>query len=67
MVTVIDETGTRVLHNVNVTECASADGKYWFALVEESEQERVIRELREENELMAGAIEELAAIIGGDE
>lgn len=64
-VTVDNEQGTKVLHNVTATECASVDGRYWFALIEEGPQERVIRELRAENEILEGAIAELAEIIGG--
>ena len=44
----IDET-ERTLNNVMIQECASVDNRFWFALIEESESDRVIRELREEN------------------
>lgn len=64
-VRVENEQGEKTLHNVTVTECASVDGRYWFALIEEGPQERVIRELRAENEILEGAIAELAEIIGG--
>ena len=67
MVTVEDEQGTKTFSNATVQECASVDGRYWFTFLEESESERTIRELREENEVLEEAILELAAIIGGDE
>ena len=67
VVTVVDGATIEVLHNVHVQECASVDGRYWFALLEETEQERTIRELREENDMLEDAIAELAAIIGGGE
>jgi hypothetical protein len=56
-----------VYHSARVQECASVDGRYWFTFLEESESERIIRELREENEMLEGAIMELAEIIGGVE
>lgn len=67
VVTVESDDQSQVFHNVTIQECASIDGRYWFGLIEETEQARAIRELREENELMAGAIMELAELIGGDE
>ena len=67
VVTVEDEQGTKTFSNATVQECASVDGRYWFTFLEESESERTIRELREENEVLEEAILELAAIIGGDE
>lgn len=50
-----------------LVECASVDGRYWFTFIEESESERVIRELREENKMLEDAIVELAEIVGGGE
>lgn len=57
----------RVYENAYLIECASADGKYWFAFGEESQAEKQMRELREENEMLEEAIAELAEIIGGGE
>jgi hypothetical protein len=55
------------LYNVTVQKCAGIDDRYWFGFLEETEQQKTIRELREENELIAGAIMELAELIRGDE
>ena len=57
----------KVLHNVSVQPTAGLDERFWFILNEESEYEKTIRELREENEMLEEAIAELAEIIGGDE
>lgn len=67
LVVVQSDEGVREYHNAQVQECAALDGRFWFTFVEESEQARTIRELREENEVMAGAILELAELIGGME
>lgn len=67
IVTVKEGKVTTTYVNASVQECASVDGRYWFAFVEESEQERTIRELREDNETLAEAIVELAELIGGAE
>ena len=56
--------GVRIYNDPQIVECASIDGRYWFCFVEESPQEKRIRQLAEENEILAGAVEELAAIIG---
>lgn len=50
-----------------LVKCASIDNRYWFTFIEESESDRVIRELREENQMLEDAIAELAEIIGGGE
>lgn len=67
VVTVEEDEATKTFANARVQECASVDGLYWFTFVEESEQERTIRELREDNETLAEAIVELAELIGGEE
>lgn len=67
VVTIENGQETKVFENARLVECASVDGKYWFTFVSETESERVIRELREENEMLEGAIQELAEIIGGGE
>lgn len=56
--------GVRIYNDPQIVECASIDGRYWFCFVEESPQEKRMRQLVEENEILAGAVEELAAIIG---
>ena len=68
VVTVTNGDGTQqVFENARLIECAAVDGKYWFSFLSETEQEKTIRELREENELLEGAIAELAEIIGKGE
>ena len=67
VVTVEEEGSTKTYENASVQECASVDGLYWFTFIEESEQEKTIRELREDNETLAEAIVELAELIGGEE
>lgn len=65
---IVDEDGDeKTLVNVTVQECAHIDDNYWFILIEETAQERIIRELREENAMLEDAILELAEIIGGAE
>ena len=56
--------GVRIYNDPQIVECASIDRRYWFCFVEESPQEKRMRQLVEENEILAGAVEELAAIIG---
>ena len=58
------EGGVRIYNDPQIVECASIDGRYWFCFAEESPQEKRMRQLVEENEILAGAVEELAAIIG---
>lgn len=64
LVTVEGTDDIRTYSDPQVVECASVDGRYWFCFVEESPREKRIRQLAEENEILAGAVEELAAIIG---
>lgn len=45
-------------------ECASIDGNYWFSFMEEPADQKVIRELKEENAMLEDAILELAELIG---
>lgn len=65
VVTVESEEGSQIFYDAIVQECASVDGKYWFAFLEESAEEKTIRELREENAMLEDAIIELAELIGG--
>ena len=64
LVTVEGTDGIRTYSDPQIVECASIDGRYWFCFAEESPQEKRMRQLTEENEILAGAVEELAAIIG---
>ena len=65
VVTVESKDESEIYHDAIVQKCASVDGKFWFAFLEESPEEKTIRELREENTLLENAIIELAEIIGG--
>ncbi len=65
VVTVESDDQAQVFRNVTIQECASVDGRYWFALLEETEQARVIRELRETNDMLTECILEMSEIIYG--
>ena len=65
VVTVVIGEETTVYHNAKVQTCARTDGRFWFTFLEESQSERTIRELREENAMLEDAIIELAELIGG--
>lgn len=66
-VTVQAEDGTREYHNAQVLECASVDGRFWFAFTEESEADRTIRELKEQNDMLTECVLEMSEIVyGGD-
>ena len=64
-VNITSEEETKDIYPAQVVECASIDGRYWFSFYEESDYEKTIRELRDENEMLEDAIAELAEIIGG--
>lgn len=61
-VTVESEEGM-TFHDAFLIECASVDGRYWFAFGQESEQDRIIRELVEQNDLLTECILEMSEII----
>lgn len=65
VVTVESDNQAQVFRNVTIQECASVDGRYWFGLLEETEQARVIRELRETNDMLTECILEMSEIIYG--
>ena len=64
-VTVESEDGGRVYTNAQLVECASVDGRYWFAFTEESPMEATIRELQENNDMLTECILEMSEIIYG--
>lgn len=66
VVTVESEKETRVYRNAFLIECASADGRYWFAFGEESPAETAMRELREANDMLTECILEMSEIIYGE-
>ena len=51
-VTVSDGAAEYTLHNVNITECASVDGRYWFAFYELSPAELYRRALDAERDMV---------------
>lgn len=51
---------TEVLVDQALVQCIKYDKEYWFILRDKSAEEKFM----EENEILEGAIEELAAIIG---
>lgn len=58
---------TKTLYDVIVQECASVDGRYWFALIEKPASQKEKEDLLAELEAQAEAIVELAELIGGQE
>lgn len=66
-VTVESEDGEQVYDNAYLIECASVDGRYWFAFGKESQMEATIRELRETNDMLTECILEMSEIIYGGE
>lgn len=65
-VTVQAEDGVREYHNALLIECESIDNRYWFAFNEESEADRTIRELKEQNDMLTECILEMSEIIYGE-
>lgn len=61
-VTVLDNETQKaeILEDQVLVQCIEYNGEYWFILRDKSSEEK----FAEENEVLAGAIEELAAIIG---
>ena len=59
----------RVLLQARVIPCDSVDGRFWFAFAEESAEEKALRELREQNEMLTECLLEISEIVygGGDE
>lgn len=51
---------SEILEDQVLVQCIKYDKEYWFILREKSAEEK----FAEENDLLEGAIEELAAIIG---
>lgn len=47
------EDDTQILRNVEVIECASVDGRYWFGLREVPESERIQRQMQANIEYIA--------------
>lgn len=66
-ITVIgEEDGTTiVIDSAIVQPCSSVDGKYWFAFVQETKEQKMIRELREQNDVLTECLLEISEIIYG--
>ena len=58
-ITIISEEGTESIDN------ASVDEKYWFIFVRETEEQKQIRELKEQNDMLTECILEISEIIYG--
>ena len=61
--------GGRIYNDPQIVECASIDGRYWFCFVEESPQEKRIRQIEEKNEALVETTDDMillmADLIGG--
>ena len=66
IVTVDSDDGVQVYNDALLIECASIDGRYWFAFSEESQTDKTIRELRESNDMLTECILEMSEIIYGE-
>lgn len=66
VVEVENEDGTIYFNDAFVIECASVDGRYWFAFGEESPLDKQLRVLHEENDLLTECILEMSEIIYGE-
>ena len=69
LVTVDGADGVRRYDEPQIVECASVDGRYWFCFVEESPQEKRIRQIEEKNEALVETTDDMillmADLIGG--
>ena len=52
-VTVESEDGSREYHDAILIECASVDGRYWFAFMELSDADRATRQMQANIEYIA--------------
>ena len=52
-----------VLHYVMIEEAAGDDGRYWFVMVEESAEDRAIRELEAKNRFLEDCLMEMSEIV----
>lgn len=55
--------GARIYNDPKIVECASVDGRYWFCFVEESPQQKRIRQLEEKNESLIECLLEMSEIV----
>ena len=66
LVTVEGADGIRTYSDPQVVECASVDGRYWFCFVEESPQQKRIRQLEAKNEELIECLLEMSEIVYGE-
>jgi len=52
-VTIEGAEGTKVLHYVDLVECASVDGRYWFTFLEVPKSVRIARKMQADLEYIA--------------
>ena len=63
IVTVKSEDGVEVYHDAKIMECASVDGRYWFAFYEQTPEEKKQEEYAEAIEMLSECILEMSEII----
>lgn len=64
-ITILSDEGNTVIENAVIQPCASVDKKYWFTLVPETKEQREIRELKEQNDMLTECLLEISEIIYG--
>ena len=69
LVTVEGADDIRTYSDPQIVECASVDRRYWFCFVEESPQEKRIRQIEEKNKALVKTTDDMillmADLIGG--
>ena len=55
--------GVRIYNDPQIVECANIDGRYWFCFVEESPQQKRIRQLEEKNDSLIECLLEMSEIV----
>ena len=63
LVTVEGADDIRTYSDPQVVECASVDGRYWFTFVEESQQQKRIRQLEANNDALLECLLEMSEIV----
>lgn len=63
LVTVEGMDGIRTYRDPKIVECASVDGRYWFCFVEESPQQKRIRQLEANNDALLECLLEMSEIV----
>ena len=63
LITVEGTDGIRTYSDPQIIECASVDGRYWFTFVEESQQQKRIRQLEANNDALLECLLEMSEIV----